>query len=133
MSLGIYPVFEPKLRGAKFGALGEILAHNFEALDHIAEVANLTPFTAFADTREVPADFSGSPDDLEDLLGLWTEWFDPAKGRAAIQALVNHIKSNPAATKTLDYPEAVVSELEEMVRVLAVAETEAVRFRLQMS
>jgi hypothetical protein len=133
MSLGIYPVFEPKSRGAKFAVLGEILAHNFEALDRIADAADLTQFTAFADTREVPADFDGSPEDLEDFLGPWTDWFDPATGRAAIQALVNHIKSNPAAAKRLDYPEDVVTELEQIVRVLAVAETEGVRFRLQMS
>jgi hypothetical protein len=133
MSLGIYPVFEPKLRRAKFAALGEILAHNFEALERIADAADLTPFTAVADTREVPSDFDGSPEDLEDVLGPWTDWFDPATGRAAIQALVNHIKSNPAAARRLDYSEDVVTALEEIVRALAVAETEGVRSRLRMS
>jgi hypothetical protein len=36
MSLGIYPVFESQLKGAKFDALGEVLAANSEALDKIA-------------------------------------------------------------------------------------------------
>src|SRR5689334_9730114 len=133
MSLGLYPVFEPKLQSAKFGALGEVLARNIGALDRAAQAANLTPFTAFADTREVPADFKGPPEELEDILGPRTEWFDPAIGRAAIEALSNYVKMNPEVARTLDHPEGVIEELDEVVRVLAVAETEAVRFRLHMS
>jgi hypothetical protein len=48
MSLGIYPVFEPKLSGTKFDGLGEVLAANFETLDKIARSAKLTPFTTFS-------------------------------------------------------------------------------------
>jgi hypothetical protein len=133
MSLGIYPVFEPKLTGVKFDALGEVLAANFKALDKIARAAKLTPFTAFADSREIPEDFDGDPDDLAELMGDWTEWFDPGEGRAAIQELTDHIKTSPNASKRLDEAGGVVEELEELARVLAVAETEGVRFRLEMS
>ena len=69
MSLGIYPVFQPKLKGTKFDALGEVLAANVEALDKIARSANLTPFTAFADNRPVPEDFDGDPDELAEVMG----------------------------------------------------------------
>jgi hypothetical protein len=133
MSLGIYPVFEPKLTGAKFDALGEVLAANFEALDKIARAARLTPFTAFADNRRVPDDFDGDPDELAEVMGEWTEWFDPAEGRAAMQALADLVKADPKAAKRLDDPAGVIVELEEMARVLAVAASKSVRFRLQMS
>jgi hypothetical protein len=133
MSLGIYPVFEPKLTGTAFDALGEVLASNFEALDKIARSAKLTPFTAFADNRPVPDDFDGDPDELAAVLGEWTEWFDPAEGREAMQALAGHIKTSPKAAKRLGGADEVVAELEEMARVLGVAAAQGARFRLQMS
>lgn len=130
MSLGIYPVFEPKLKGTEFEALGEVLARNFEAIDKVARSAKLTPFTAFADNRPIPDDFDGDPDELAEIMGEWTEWFDPAEGKIAMHALADHIKASPKAAKRLG---GVVAELEEMARVLAVAESEGVRFRLEMS
>jgi hypothetical protein len=53
MSLGVYPVFEAAIPSAKFSALGEVLAANFETLDEIAKDAALTPFTAFADMLQL--------------------------------------------------------------------------------
>src|SRR5262245_14598983 len=95
MSLGIYPVFDPRLPGTKFDALGEVIADNFEALDQIARAAKLRPFTAFADRRPIPEGFDGDPDDLKEAMGEWAEWFDAGEGRTAMQALADHIKANP--------------------------------------
>ena len=133
MSLGIYPVFQSKLKGTKFDALGEVLAANFEALDKIARAAKLTPFTAFADNRPIPEDFDGDPDELAEVMGEWTEWFDAAKGQAAMQALAHHVKASPKAAKQLDDSAGVVAELEEMARVLGAAAAQGVQFRLEMS
>jgi len=133
MSLGIYPVFESKLTGTKFDALGEVLAANFEVLDKIARSAKLTPFTAFADNRPIPDGFDGDPDELAEVMGEWTEWFDSSQGRAAMLALADHIKASPKAAKRLDEAGGVVEELEEMARALEAAATQGVRFRLQMS
>ncbi|OAI51282.1 hypothetical protein AYO44_05115 [Planctomycetaceae bacterium SCGC AG-212-F19] len=133
MSLGIYPVFEPKQKGTKFDAPGEVLAANFKALDLIARSATLTPFTAFADNRPIPEDFYGDPDDLAEVMGEWTEWFDPAAGQAAMQALADHIRASPKAAKRLDDPAGVVAELEEMARVLGAAAAQGLQFRLEMS
>jgi hypothetical protein len=132
MSLGIYPMFEPKLKGTKFDALGEVLAANLEALNKIARLARLTPFTAFADNRPIPDGFDGDPDELTEVMGEWTEWFDPAVGRAAMQALADYIMANPKAAKQMDAPGEVVAELEEMTRVLGVAAEQGSRFRLAM-
>lgn len=133
MSLGIYPEFDPRLQGTKFDALGEVLAANLEVLDKIARSAKLTPLSAFADNRPIPDDFDGNPDELTDVMGVWTEWFDPAIGQAAMQALADHIKASAKAAKRLGEAAEVVKELEEMVRVLGVAATQRVRFRLQIS
>ena len=80
MSLEIYPEFDPPLRDVETS--GQLLAANFEVLDEFAIAAKLKPFTAFGDTRDIPEDFSGPPEELEDILGPWTEWFDPAEGSA---------------------------------------------------
>lgn len=132
MSLSIYPEFEHKLAGTKFGPHGEVLAANFEALDEIARSANLTPFTAFADNRPVPNNFDDDPDELAEVLGEWNEWFDPAIGQAAMQALAELIKASPEAAKRLDETGTVFAELEEMARVLGIATKQGIRFRLQM-
>jgi hypothetical protein len=60
-------------------------------------------------------------------MGEWTEWFDPADGRVAIQALADNIRADPRAD------EGAVEELDALARVLARAEAEGVRFRLDMS
>ena len=133
MSLGIYPVFQPKLTGTGFDASGELLAANFKALDEIARSAGIAPFTAFADNRPIPDDFDCDPDELAEVMGEWTEWFDPSDGQAAIHALADHIKASPNAARRLEEPDALMEELEEMVRVLGVAASAGVRFRLEMS
>jgi hypothetical protein len=133
MSLGFYPVFEREFTRTKFDGLGEVLVANVEALDEIARSAKLTLFTAFADNRPVPEDFDGGPDDLAEVMGQWTEWFNSADGRAAIQSIADHIMSHPEAAQRLEGASAVVDELEEMARVLRVAASERVRSRLQMS
>lgn len=133
MSLGIYPVFEPKLVGTEFDALGEVLAANLEALDRIARSADLTPFTAFADNRPVPDDFDGDPDGLAEVMGEWAEWFDPAEGHAVVQALAERIQASPRVAARLNEPTGMVAKLVELARVLGVAAAQGVRFRLQMS
>src|SRR5947209_2748157 len=128
MSLGIYPVFQPRLRGTKFEAIGEMLALEYQALDRIAVANGLTLFTAFADNRTVPNDFDGSPNDLKELLGPSDQWFDANEGKIAFRALANLIKSDVRAAKEFESPDAVVPELEELVRVLTVANDQAARF-----
>jgi hypothetical protein len=133
MSLGIYPVFRPKVRAAKFDSLGEGLARAFEALDRIADAHGATRLSAFADTREVPADFDGDPDELAERMGPWTEWFDASQGKAAFQALADILRKEATARQQLEHPESVVAELEELVRVLAIAEQKRAKFRLETS
>ena len=131
--MGIYPVFEPRMVGTTFDALGEVLAANIKALDEIARSAKLAPMTTFADSRPLPEDFDGDPDDLDEVMGEWNEWFDPADGRAAVQALADHIKTSSSSAKCLDGVGGVVEELEELARILGVAASAGVRFRLQLS
>jgi hypothetical protein len=133
MSLGIYPVFNPPTPAAKFEGLGEVLALQFDALDKLARTHGLTSLYAFADTREVPADFDGHPEDLEQIMGKWEDWFPCHDGRLAIEALARLITSDTAAAESLESPEAVAHELRGIAQALFVGETEGAQFRLEMS
>jgi hypothetical protein len=133
MGLGIYPVFKPKLRGGTFKALGEALARNYQDLDRLAQSHGLTPLTAFADNRPIPEGFNGPPEDLEELMGPWDEWFEAGEGKAAFRALADLLKNKPKVAKKLEEPEQVAEELEELARVLAIAERQAAKFHLEMS
>ena len=133
MSLGIYPVFETDLKGTRFESSGEALAANFEALEKIAKSAKITPLTAFADNRPIPEDFDGDPDELEEMMGEWTEWFDSTVGQVSVQTLADHIKANQKAAKRLAEPSWVVTELGELARLLGAAAKQGAKFRLEMS
>lgn len=133
MSLGIYPVFKPELIGTQINILGEVLVSNFDALDKIAQTAKLTPIYAFADNRPVPSNFDSDPDDLAEVMGEWTEWFNPAEGQIVMQAIADYIKDHPKVAKRLKHADEVVAELEEMSRILKVAAKQSVKFRLHMS
>jgi hypothetical protein len=130
MSLGIYPEFSAKIKGAKFKYLGEVLFSNIDALDEIAVELNLTPISSFGDNRPVPDDFEGPSEDLEELMGEWTEWFDAGEGQFAIQQLIEAIMERPALASRLDGAEEVVLELKGLASILSRAVAQSARFRL---
>jgi hypothetical protein len=131
MSLALWPVFDPQFPTTGFKALGEVLFGEIEVLNEIALDHDLVPLTTFADNREVPEDFDGSPDDVEKLLGEWGEWFEPRHGADAFEALSVVLQDNETARR-LHVPDQVREELREYVRLLRAAENAHVRFRLEL-
>jgi len=133
MSLGIHPVFNPPVPEAKIAGLAEVLGMQFEALDESAGKHGITSLTAFGDRREVPADFDGPPEDLEQVMGPWEDWFACHEGRLAFEALARLINTDPAAAQSLKLSDAVVHELRGIAQALSVGETKGAQFRLEMS
>lgn len=124
--MGIYPVFEPKLRGTKAETLGETLAATLGDLEEIAVAADITPLSAFMDNRDPPEDFDGEPDDLAEAMGPSDEWFDPKAGAAAFEALA-------ASAFEHENAEAIAEELRDIARVVsAAAGVRGMKFRLEM-
>ncbi len=132
MSLGIYPVFNPKVPEAQFRVLGEVLASECTTLHEIAEANSIASITSFGDNREIPSDFEGSPDDFDAMLGPFDEWFEPAEAIDAFAALIDVIRTSPYESRNLDDPESVIEELAELIRVLTIAERNRSRFHLDM-
>lgn len=133
MSLGIYPVFNPPVAEADFDGLGEALAAEFETLDELAEAHGITRLTAFSDTREVPEDFEGDPDELAEMLGPWEDWFSCRDGLQAMEGLISLIKNNTDVSDELEDAQGVLEELRAIVSALGVADDAGADFRLEMS
>ena len=132
MSLGIYPVFNPKVPELVFDG-GEALAAEFPALDELADRYNLARLTSFADTRVVPEGFDGPPEELEKVIGPWADWFPCGDGRVAFERLATLITDTPAAAQALQAPDAVAADLRALMQALAVGEAQGAQFRLEMS
>ncbi len=132
MSIGFFPVFDPEVVGAQFHCDGAELLRNVEVLDDLAGEAGVSRFTQFADMRDVPDDFDGSPEELETLLGLWTEWFSPDALRESCEVLLPLIQAKHQLAKPIADKPAVIRELQELARVLTLAEAAEARFRLEI-
>ena len=118
MSLGLVPIFSPDGAGA-FEGLGEALAQDLEALEELAYSAGLTPLSAFADQRDIPEDFAGDPEELDELLGPCADWFDPALGADAVDALRASIDSRKGRAIEFDESEGVIEELTALAACLS--------------
>ena len=105
----------------------------YGALTELASKHGITSLTAFGDTREVPAGFDGPPEDLEQVMGPWEDWFSCYEGRLAFEALARLINTDPAAAQSLKSPDAVAQELRGIAQALSIGEIKGAQFRLEMS
>lgn len=133
MGVEIFPEFKPSVRGAKFNADGKLLARVFEQLDRIAASHGLQKFSAFGDNREIPDDFEGDPDELDELLGPCDVWYPVKDGLKTIEGLIECIKTDPKTARKVKEPQGVVEALEELARCLHVAAKKNAKFRLEMA
>ena len=126
MAQGIYPVVKPVLKGAAVATLGETLVAALDDIEEIAEEADLTPMSTFMDNREAPEDFDGEPEELAEAMGSWDEWFEPAEGAAALEALAASVGEHK-------HGEELATELLDIARVLHVAaKKRGTKFRLEV-
>jgi hypothetical protein len=132
MGVGIYPVFNPPVPGAGLASDGKLLARNFEALDAIAAAAGLPTFSSFGDNRPIPAGFEGDPDELDDALGPFNEWFPAADGLRVVEGVSAAISSGAAGVQSLRSRDQVVGELRDLAACLRPAAERGARFRLEL-
>jgi hypothetical protein len=126
----IFPVFDRCVASASFDRDGKLLLREIDALDTICRDLSLTQFSSFGDNREIPADFSGEPEDLKEVLGESDEWFEIDDGLKTIDGLVRAIAKSPETAVPLENPEEVRSDLEALADCLRAARSANVRFRL---
>ena len=132
MGVGIFPVFEPPVPGADFDGDGKLLVRESAKLDRIAISQGLKRLSAFGDNREVPEGFRGDPEELDEILGPWDEWFPVTEGLRTVEGLIRIIRSSSKTAAKLDDPVGVLEELEELARCLRMAKKEDSQFRLEL-
>ncbi len=127
----LFPVFENDAEVPRGETTGEFLVENLDELEAIAAENGLAPLSSLADPREVPEDFDGAPDELAEVLGPCTDWFEPAPAAATLRTLTLLLTDSWVSSR-LDAPEEVVEELKDLIRRLAYAAEHKIRFRLEM-
>ncbi|MCA9634169.1 MAG: hypothetical protein KC766_41275 [Myxococcales bacterium] len=130
MGMGIWPVFNPKVDFTP-DLDGKSLLDNCELLDELALKLGVSPFTSFADMRDVPEGFDGDPDELADLLGPWEDWFDIDDGLKVMATLSDALR-NPEHATLFQEPDFVRDEVNEVVRCLNRAHGTKRKFRLEL-
>ena len=132
MGLLVYPVFSNSNVETKPRTSGEHLAREFKTVDRIAIDHGLEPVSSFSDAREIPQGFDAPSWELEQTLGPSHEWFPASKGMAAFAAIALLIREKPEVARRLDSAREVASELEDLCRGLAIAESVGAEFRLEL-
>src|SRR5262249_45842875 len=104
IGLCIYMLFNPDLPEAKSKTTGAFLAREFHVLDVIANSLGLKRFSSFGSNTDVPEGFNGSPEEVDELLGPYEEWFDAAEGNRVFEALAGAIKRKHEDAQNLESP-----------------------------
>lgn len=134
MGTEVYPVFKPRVPEATFDSDGKAILREHIALDNIASERRLTPLSSFGDNREIPEDFDGDPDELEELLGEWEEWFSIDDGLKTVDGLIHAIRNDRQIGVRIAAPQSVIEGLESLAACLRVAlEKNGVLFRLEIA
>jgi hypothetical protein len=128
MSVAFYIVLDNDDPGFETFVNGKALAREAESLEEISATLGIPTFEDFT---------SMSAEDIEDMLGdddaeipeQEENWFTADEGLAFVQALVDHISSNPKAVKN---QQAVLEELGEYADVFNKAKGIGARWHLNL-
>ena len=135
MGLIVYPAFRDPIPETKPRTSGEYLARAFDTLDRIADTYGLPRFTSFSDQREISPDETRAPWEIKEQSGPSEDWYPASEGVTAFEALATLIRDEDEVANSLESPEAVIEELEDLARILAlaIASNEDIEFRLELS
>ena len=104
-----------------------------DALDDVADGLGITRISEFFDWTDFDANMSAE-EPLEDYEYVAAaRWFDPAQALPALDALLTHLKDNPAAASIPEWDElyqSLLAELEDVVAKVTRAAEEGTRFNL---
>ena len=127
MSIQVNPIFDKPLRHDLDPFAGVPAFNEIATLDRIAAERGIRPlgdFDAFAHVK-VPPGFQGDPDEL--TVGQHPQWYDPAEGVKALDALIAAVRDHPRGFKA-EPAEDVLRSLESMRAALAAAVEQGTRF-----
>ena len=130
--VALYPAFQPEVANNAYGDEGKVLLREMEVLDELALEAGLAPLTAFADNRKTPEGFDGDPDELEELVGPFDEWFQAADGLASVEGLLTFIQATKSAEWERFDRDTVIGALNLLRDWLVAAANANAKFRFEV-
>ena len=130
MGVELHPAFNPRNRELLYQAEGKALIDRLRVLRRMAKDRGIAPLSDFMDNRE--ANVHADDFDFDEFQAQWDEWFSPADGLAAVQGLLDAIRSDPHAHKHVKDLETVQHDLEELARCLHKALEQGAQFRLEV-
>jgi hypothetical protein len=113
--VALYPEFQPKVANSAYGDEGKVLLSEMDVLSKLAVDAGVKLLMAFGDNREIPEGFDGDPDELEDLMGPFDEWFPATEGLASVEGILALVRSTKKI-KWVRYDRDTVMGALELVR-----------------
>lgn len=134
MALKIVAVFEPLVPDSapRKWEIGAAVLDELTELEELADKFGVVRLSAFGDNRELPADFSGDPEELSRTLGPFSGWFRCESGRQAVTGLLNAVAKNRREAGRFENWIDLELALVELERELARGESERRRFRLEL-
>ncbi len=111
---------EPNVKGAHPESEIRLVADNLDELDALARKSRVRTLSSL-----------GLADDpeAEDLDSEDLEMFDPKEGIRTLEAILAKLSKDPDENPEMDYPEALIEELEELRQCLEQAASKKARFR----
>jgi hypothetical protein len=93
MGAAFWPYFDRKVRSTAYCDEGKVLLREIDALDAVAAESNIKLLSSYADNRPIPDGFDGDPDDLEELLGPFEDWFEIKDGIETCEKLGEEVQT----------------------------------------
>ncbi|MFC2172194.1 hypothetical protein ACFLU6_06130 [Acidobacteriota bacterium] len=139
MAFDFIPHFKDEVSEAVFDSDGKTITLTLPLLDEIARNLDLKPLSGFGDNRQVPEDFDGDIDDLEEMMGEYDEWHSISDCISTIDGLIQHIRSNKSDVETeikinyslIESSDFIIDDLEELHRCMVAAKSQTDSFRFE--
>jgi len=132
MAPGIFPIFDKIIDEAIFKIDGKVLLREHQKLDEISVYLGLPRFSSFGDNREIPEGFDGTPDEFEEMIPPFNEWFDVEKGLETVNLIIYGINNNIEIRQKFKIPDILLEELHELSKCLTKAMKYNAKFRLEI-
>lgn len=138
MNPAFLPVFQPELPDDPVRRLAprglRAIVRHIDELNGAAIERDVTMLTDFADNRAAPDEFDGDAAALDEIMGEWTKWFDPADALRTVAALLKELREDPAPFGGVGARDAAAlkEDLEVFAAALAKAIAQGAMFRLDV-
>lgn len=139
MSQFIYPIFEKKVN-IPMETTGEFIAQYINELEELADQLQIQPLSYFdsithnRELLQVLKNYEGNPEDIIDTIPHKEVWFNPTEGIKTFEIFYNYLRehNDNKLIEGVENVEAILREIEDLMRTLKKASHQKTRFQLKI-